>query len=54
MKAENLKFQYNKQFGLKSGMIITMKSLVTIKGEKFVECHEDEIRYKPEELIEIH
>jgi hypothetical protein len=52
-----LKFTYGKQFGLKTGGIITMKALITITtpeySDQLVECHEDDIRRKADDLIEL-
>jgi len=48
-----IEFTHLKQFGTDTGAIITMKSLVTIHKERFVECYENNNRYKISELKEI-
>lgn len=48
-----MKFEHLKQFGTPTGATITMKALVTIHDEEFVECYEDNTRHKASELIRV-
>jgi hypothetical protein len=48
-----MEFIHEKEFVTNSGEIITMKALVTIHGQQFIECYENNIRYKVEELQEL-
>lgn len=42
-----------KQFATNTGKTITLKALFTISGQQFIECYENNIRYKVEDLVEI-
>ena len=45
-----LKFNHLKAFTTDNGKIVTMKALLTIHGEQFVEVNENSTRYKSTEL----
>ena len=48
-----MKFQHLKPFLTKQDEVITMKALLTILGEQYVECYENDIRYKLSEITQI-
>lgn len=48
-----LTFQLGKEFATGSGYTITMKSLITIRGVHYVECHEDKHRYPASKLVAV-
>jgi hypothetical protein len=54
---KKFEFIHRKQFGLKSGAIITMKSLITLNYpglyKQLVTCYEDNNRYEVDDLIDI-
>ena len=45
-----LKFNHLKAFVTANGKTVTMKALLTIHGEQFVEVNENNTRYKSTEL----
>jgi len=49
-----MEFKYNKELVVKeTGKVITMKALVTIHKQQFVDCNENENRYPATELEEV-
>jgi len=49
-----MEFIYKKEFVVKeTGKIITMKSLVIIHKQQFVDCNENENRYPADEVKEV-
>lgn len=50
---KKLKFQNNKKFIDLQGNVVSMKALLTIHKEQFVEVYENNNRYKANELTEI-
>lgn len=48
-----LKFNHLKAFVTANGKTVTMKALLTIHGEQFVEVNENSTRYKPTEITEV-
>lgn len=48
-----LTFIHRKEFTIGDGNILTMKALLTIHGEQYVEVYENDKRYKATELIEV-
>ena len=48
-----MEFKHKKEYFTTSGKIITMKKLVTIHDQQFVECYENDKRYKVDELQEV-
>lgn len=49
---QNIKFEHKKQFITLQGETISMKALLTIRGQIFVKVYESETLYRPEELSE--
>lgn len=50
---KKLTFIPGKEYGTSTGSIITMKALITMRGEQYVECNENDLRYKASELTEV-
>lgn len=48
-----IEFKHLKEYATASGSVITMKSLVTIKGTQYVHCYENDTRYPAAELTEV-
>jgi len=51
MSTSKLTFEHGKQYGTASGAIISIKALITMRGEQYVECYENNNRYRASELI---
>jgi len=54
---KKINFEYKRQFGLETGGIVSMKSLITINKEEykaqFIECNENDKLIPVGQLIEI-
>ena len=49
-ESKGLTFQYLQPFRTSGGQIVTMKALLTIHGNQYVEVNENSLRYKPKDL----
>ena len=49
---QHIKFEHKKQFINLQGETVSMKALLTVRGQIFVKVYENQIQYKPEELSE--
>lgn len=49
-----LTFEHMKPFTTGNGSVVTMKALLTIHDEQFVEVYENSTRYKVTELTPVH
>ena len=49
-KPKGLTLQYLQPFRTSGGQIVTMKALLTIHGNQYVEVNENSLRYKPKDL----
>ena len=52
-KFGGMKYEHMKQFYDSNGLVVYMKSLLTIHGEQFIEVFGSEKRYKINELTEV-
>ena len=48
-----MKYEHMKQFYDENGIVVYMKSLLTIHGEQYIEVYGSERRYKINELTEV-
>ena len=49
-ESKGMTFQYLRPFRTSGGQIVTMKALLTIHGNQYVEVNENSLRYKPKDL----
>ena len=49
-ESKGLTFQYLQPFRTSGGQIVTMKALLTIHCNQYVEVNENSLRYKPKDL----
>ena len=48
-----LTFTHKKEFTTGDGSVVTMKALLTILGDQFIEVYENSKRYRANELTEV-